>query len=178
MNIVLTGYMASGKTAVGTYLSKLCSREFVDTDALIEEKCGMNIPEIFKASGEDYFRFLESDVIKEVSKYDAKVIATGGGAVLRTENVARLRENGVVINLEPTEEVINKRLSGDDATRPLANGKSMDEILNRFKERKPYYDNCDVKIQVTAEKGIEELSEEILRILEEKYEGEFRSCRK
>ena len=178
MNIVLTGYMASGKTAVGTYLSTLCGLDFVDTDAQVEEKCGMSISKIFEISGEQYFRTIENEVIKEVSKYDGVLISTGGGAVLNTENVAVLRENGVIVNLEPEEDVIKERLLGGDSTRPLVKDSSMAEIIERFKRRKPYYDNCDVKIIVTKDKGIKAVAEEILRVLEEKYEGEFRSSRK
>ena len=178
MNIVLTGYMASGKTAVGTCLSKLCGFEFVDTDALIEEKCGMSISKIFEISGEEYFRILENEVIKEASKRDGAVISTGGGAVLNTENIAVLRENGVIVNLEPDEDVIRIRLGSGDSSRPLVKNSSMDEIIERFKYRKPYYDNCDIKINVTNDKGIKETAEEILKILEEKYESEFWCSRK
>ncbi len=178
MNIVLTGYMASGKTAVGTYISKLCSFEFIDTDATVEKRCGLSIPQIFEISGEEYFRILESEVIKEASKRDGAVISTGGGAVLNTENIAVLKKNGVIINLEPSEEVIRMRLGGDNNSRPLVKNSSMDEIIERFKYRKPYYDNCDIKIDVTKDKGIKETSEEILKILEEKYESEFWGGRK
>lgn len=178
MNIVLTGYMASGKTAVGTCLSKLCGFKFADTDALIEEKCEVAISKIFEVSGEEYFRIVESEVIKEAARLENAVISTGGGAVLNTENVAVLRENGVIVNLEPEEEVIRLRLGGGDSTRPLVKDSSMEEIIERFKNRKPYYDNCDIKIKVTKDKGIEDVAEEILKVLEEKYEGEFRGSRK
>ncbi len=178
MNIVLTGYMASGKTVVGTYLSEICGLNFLDTDTLIEEKCGMQISRIFEVSGEEYFRKIESDVIEETAKQDAAVISTGGGAVLNTENIAVLRKNGIIVNLEPEEAVIRHRLGGGDDTRPLVKSSSIEEVLERFRMRKPYYDNCDIKVKVTQEKGIKETAEEILRILEEKYEGEFRSSRK
>lgn len=177
MNIVLTGYMASGKTVVGTCLSELLDRRLIDTDREIEKKCGLTIPQIFKASGEEYFRHAESEVIRELSGLDGCVIATGGGVVLNTENVANLRKNGVIVNLDPEETVIIKRLSGKDATRPLANGSSIDEILERFRSRSVYYDNCDIKIKITPEKGIADVANEIINILEDKYEGEFRSSR-
>lgn len=178
MNIVLTGYMGSGKTAVGKCVAELCGFHFVDTDMLIEEKVGMSIAEIFKSSGEEYFRKVEADVIKKVSEADSVVISTGGGAVLKTENIAELRKNGVIVNLEPEESVIAERLSGNDGTRPLIKGNSIEEIIERFRSRRPYYDNCDIKIKVTECKVIEETAKEILRILEEKYEGEVWSGRK
>ncbi len=174
MNIVLTGYMGSGKTAVGKYLAEICGLHFADTDAIIEEKCGMSVTKIFEASGEEYFRGIEASVIKNVAEADSMVISTGGGVVLRTENIAKLRENGVIVNLEPTEDIIRLRLSDDDGTRPLIKGSSMEEIIKRFKTRKPYYDNCDVKICVTEDKGIAETAREIIKALEDKYEGEFR----
>lgn len=177
MNIVLTGYMGSGKTAVGKCIAELCGLHFVDTDMLIEEKVGITIPEIFKASGEEYFRRIESDIIKKVSEADSVVISTGGGAVLKTENIAELRKNGVIVNLEPEESVIAERLSGNDGTRPLIKGNSIEEIIERFRSRKPYYDNCDIKIKVIKSKGIEETAREVLKILEEKYEGEVWSGR-
>ncbi len=177
MNIVFTGYMASGKSAVGRRLAALFNMPFYDTDSLIEEKCNMAIPQIFAKSGEDYFRKAEAEVIKEVSGLDNAVISTGGGAVLDKENIDALRERGVIINLEPTEEVIKARLSGEDGTRPLIKGNSIDEIIARFNERKPYYDNCDFKIKVTADKEIDDTVKEISKILEEDYEGTFRSSR-
>lgn len=178
MNIVLTGYMGSGKTAVGKRLAEISELHFTDSDSFIEDKCGMKISEIFAASGEEYFRKVESDVIKTLSEGDGMVISTGGGVVLNTENIANLRTNGVIVNLEPEESVIRERLGADDGTRPLIKDSSMTEILERFAARKPYYDNCDVKIKVTLDKGIEETAEEVLKILEEKYEGEFRGSRK
>ncbi|MBO5060880.1 MAG: shikimate kinase [Clostridia bacterium] len=178
MNIVLTGYMGSGKTAVGTYLAEKQGLTFLDSDSMIEQQCGMSISEIFAASGEEYFRSVEAEVIERISEYDGAVISTGGGVVLNTQNIAELRKNGVIVNLEPEEDVILTRLGADDGTRPLIKDSSMTEILERFNARKPYYDNCDIKIKVTKDKGIAEVAEEILRSLEEKYEGEFRSSGK
>lgn len=178
MNIVFTGYMASGKSVVGKQLSADFDLPFYDTDSLIEKKCNTTISKIFEENGEEYFRKIETEVIREVSTLDGAIISTGGGAVLRMENIDALRKNGVIINLEPTEEVIKERLSGDDGTRPLVKGSSLDEIIERFNKRKPYYDSCDFKIKVTRNKQIGDVVEEISKILEENYEGEFWSSRK
>ncbi len=178
MNIVFTGYMASGKSVVGKQLAANLDMPFCDTDCLIEKKCNMTISKIFELNGEEYFREIETEVIREVSLIDGVVISTGGGAVLKAENIDTLRENGVIINLEPTEEVIKARLSADDGTRPLVKDSSIDDIVTRFNQRKPYYDNCDFKIKVTQDKQIDDIVKEISKILEENYESEFWSSGK
>ncbi len=99
MNVVITGFMCSGKTSVGKKLAEKLNFDFLDTDDLIENKVGMRITEIFEKYGEPYFRELETQIIKEVSEKDKLVISTGGGVVLREENVNNLRKNGVIINL-------------------------------------------------------------------------------
>lgn len=177
MNIVLTGYMGSGKTTVGTRIAELLDMKFTDSDAEIEKQCEMPISKIFEVSGEEYFRSVEAEVIKKLARLDGFVIATGGGVVLNTENIAVLRENGVIINLETSEAVIRARFCGEDPTRPLVKDRPMAEIIERFNGRKPYYDNCNIKIKLTPEKGIEDVAKEILEILEEKYGSKIRSGR-
>ena len=100
MNIVLTGFMSSGKTVVGKRLSGLLNMGFIDTDAEIEKNAQMKISDIFERFGEDYFRNLETDTISRVAKLDLMVISTGGGAVMREENISALSRNGVLVNLE------------------------------------------------------------------------------
>lgn len=114
-NIVLTGMPGSGKTTLGRLLSERLGRELADTDAEIVKKAGMPITEIFAKYGEPYFRDLESEVIRDLSRIGGKVIATGGGAVLRSENVNMLKMNGLVAFLDrPLEDLVP---AGD---RPLA----------------------------------------------------------
>jgi len=96
MNIVLTGFMATGKSEVGKDLARLLEMEFIDTDDLIEEKVEMKISEIFAKKGEKFFRDLESEIAKEVGGWDNYVIATGGGIVLRQENINSLKKNGKI----------------------------------------------------------------------------------
>ncbi len=154
-NIVLIGMPASGKSTVGALLSKEYGRELIDTDALIVEKAGKSIPEIFAERGEAGFRELESEVIREVSKKTSVIIATGGGAVLKKENVAALRENGRLYFIDrPLENLIPT----DD--RPLA--KDKEAIKKRYNERYDIYNSsADVRIaaecdQYTVAKRIEE----------------------
>ena len=167
MNIVLTGYMGSGKTMVGKEIAKLTGRKFVDTDQLIEQNQEMSIAKIFEACGEDYFRKIEADEIEKISRLDAMVISTGGGAVLNTKSIALLKENGIIVNLDPELDVIKERLSSNDDTRPLLKDKNIDEIIEKFETRKPYYNNCDFKVKITLDKTFEDTAKEILELLEE-----------
>lgn len=123
-NIVLIGMPTSGKTTVGKILADNLHREFKDTDSEIEKKTGMSVAEIFEKKGEKEFRRIETEVIKEISKGQGMVIATGGGAVLADENVGSLKMNGIVYFLDrPIENlmVTNSRpLSGTpEALRKL-----------------------------------------------------------
>ena len=164
MNIVLTGYMASGKSTVGKALSERLGMPFVDTDLMVEEETGMKITEIFAKYGEAHFRSLEKNAVKKASEMDGVIIATGGGVVLDSENVSNLRQNGSVINLFPEEGVILTRLK-NDLTRPLATAKSECEVLERFEARKKYYDNCDFQVKITMETQVSDTISKILEFL-------------
>lgn len=167
MNIVLTGFMATGKTKIGKSLAELSGFSLVDTDALVEAAAGMTINEIFSEYGEERFRELETEASKKAAELDRAVISTGGGTVLKKENIDALRKNGVIVNLAPGFEVIRARAAAAASTRPLMNGQSMDDIEKRFNERKPFYDNCDIKIKVTNEKTPSEHAKEILKAVNE-----------
>ena len=112
MNIVITGFMASGKTTVSKEIAAMSNYEFIDTDELLEKNEGITINEIFAKYGEEYFREREHETIKKVSGMDNMVISTGGGVVLSKANMAELRKNGVIFNLAPDFEVIRERLEG------------------------------------------------------------------
>jgi len=117
-NIILTGFMGTGKSAVGKKLAARLGRKFIDTDALIEQEAGMPIARLFSEKGEPYFRELEQQVIARVCLENSAVIATGGGAIIREVNAQRLKASGVVICLTAAPEVILARVQGD-TTRPL-----------------------------------------------------------
>jgi shikimate dehydrogenase len=152
---VLIGMPGSGKSTVSTALQRLTGRPAVDTDALIEEKAGKTIPEIFREDGEKHFRDLESEVIAEVSVRGGQIIATGGGAVLREENVRALKRNGRLVLLErPAEELI------PTADRPLADTQEKMDRLRR--EREPVYRaaaDCTVRLRGTPEEAAREMIE-------------------
>ena len=126
-NIVLTGMPGSGKSTVGR-LIKLDGYTFVDTDAEIEARCGCSIKELIAANGEKYFRDLETEVICEVSSESRRIISTGGGAILREENVRALKRNGKLF-------FINAELSRLRATddRPLSD--TEDKLVRLYNER-------------------------------------------
>lgn len=120
MNIVLLGFMGTGKSTVGKYLAEKLGRIFVELDKEIEISAGMSIPAIFNNYGEKYFRDLETAEIRKWCRQDGLVIATGGGAVVRSQNRAYLEENGLLICLTATPEVIWERIK-NDCSRPLLN---------------------------------------------------------
>ncbi|HXN07130.1 MAG TPA: shikimate kinase, partial [Nitrospiria bacterium] len=127
--IVLTGFMGTGKSTVGQLLSRHYCAPFYDTDRLIEEKEKMSISGIFKRKGEPYFRKVESEVIRDLVSRPAelKVISSGGGVLLSDENVRNLKKDGILICLTADSSTILKRLR-EETGRPLLN------VKNRLKE--------------------------------------------
>ena len=125
-NIILIGFMGTGKTAVGESLAKSLHTELADTDTLIVEKAGMSIEEIFRRHGEPFFRNLETEMLRVLTTVENKIISTGGGIVLKPENHALLKRIGKTILLRATPEVIIHRLSGD-TTRPLLKGTNVEK---------------------------------------------------
>ena len=117
-NIVLSGFMASGKTIVGTLLERMLGLPLVDTDSLIEEEAGRSVQQIFEVEGEARFRELERQVIARESERDGAVLAVGGGAVLDRGNVENLKKRGVVYLLSVSPEEAARR-AGKGADRPL-----------------------------------------------------------
>lgn len=147
-NIVLIGMPASGKSTVGKLLAEKLHREFIDTDILIEAKTGMSIPEIFKEYGEARFRELESEVVREISAKTGIVIATGGGMVLKKENITAISENGQIYFIDRLPENLIPTNN-----RPLLSTK--DDIIKRYNERYAIYTaSADVKINADCEPDI------------------------
>ncbi len=119
-NLILIGFMGSGKSTVGRELAKTLEMNFVDTDHYIENKENMKIKEIFALKGEKYFREIEAKYVKEISKMNNTVISTGGGVVASDTNIMLLKKSGFVIYLDCTVECIYQRVSRRN-TRPLLN---------------------------------------------------------
>ncbi|MBN1383664.1 MAG: shikimate kinase [Elusimicrobia bacterium] len=166
MNIILTGFMATGKSEVGREIARLLKMDFTDTDFLIEKKTGMKISDIFAQKGEKYFRNIESEIAIEVGNYDNYVISTGGGIVLKQENIDNLRRNGRIINLKTSVEKILERVSGN-TDRPLMNVKDKkSEIEKLLNIRKPHYEKCDFSFDTTNTTPTE-AAEGIIKLIEQ-----------
>jgi shikimate kinase len=162
MNIVLTGFMGTGKTAVGRHLAAELHAQFVDVDTSITKKAGRSIRDIFVDQGEAAFRKQESDVIRELAQLDKTVIATGGGALMDAGNRDHLARNGILVCLTAHASTLLERLK-DDVTRPLLAGENLEQKIERLmKERQAVYALCPVQVD-TDGKSIAQVSEEIIQ---------------
>jgi shikimate kinase len=135
-NLVLVGFMGTGKTEVGRLVASALNRRFVDMDRLIADRQGMPVAEIFRSRGEAAFRALEAEAAAELAALRGLVISTGGGVVLSADNVARLRENGFVVWLDASVDVLRQRLQ-NDTTRPLLAGEA--DMAALYESRRALY---------------------------------------
>jgi len=164
-NIILTGFMGTGKTSAGRGLARELNLKFIDTDDLIEKEAGICIKEIFTKFGEEYFRRLESKIIHEVSSDENMIIATGGGAVVNPENLLALKKNGVLICLTASLDVIISRVGSGDERPLISEGDMKDTISSLLNAREPFYKKADFIVD-TSTKSIKEVVKEILKIVE------------
>lgn len=161
-NIVLCGFMGSGKTVTGKLLAERLGIPFVDMDLYIEQKAGMAVSEIFAAHGEATFRRMETEAATELGASEGTVIACGGGTVLRPENVTALKQNGRLFYLQVAPQTVQRRLT-QDTTRPLLAGDKAERIFTLLAEREPIYRAAaDHSIDANGRK--EDAAEAILRI--------------
>ena len=160
-NIILVGFMGTGKSVVGKKLAAKLNKDFVESDDMIEAREKMPIRDIFEKKGEPYFRRVEKEVIKEASSRKNVVISAGGGAIVDEENFNNLKNSGTLICLKASPDTILKRTK-DLKTRPLLNvpdpKKKIEELL---KKREPYYNKADLVIE-TDNLSIERVVERIL----------------
>ena len=139
-NIILTGFMATGKSTLGRLLAKRLGYHFVDTDAEIEKRTGMRIDRIFASQGEAVFRNLEKQLVRELAAGQEQVIATGGGLVMNPDNVTALEKNGRIVCLTAAPEDILARANAQRQTRPLLNSPDPQQrIAELLAERTPIY---------------------------------------
>ena len=164
-NIILVGFMGTGKTSVGRRLSLRLRMTYVDTDEIIEQTTGRRITDIFAQHGESYFRELESEAVRKVSDLDEHVISTGGGVVLRTRNLEILKRNGVVFSLTATSEEIWARVKGE-THRPLLRAPNpVEKIREMLKAREAYYALADYIIQ-TDGVSIGQVTNEVIEVFQ------------
>lgn len=137
----IIGPRGSGKTTIGKQLAEQKSYQFIDTDKLIVERAGTSIAQIVEQHGWDYFRHLESEVLKSISQPNS-IVSTGGGIILSEENQRVMRDNGTVIYLSAKPEILAERLAAEPQAdqRPSLTGKSMiEEIAEVMSQREPLY---------------------------------------
>ena len=138
-NLILCGFMGSGKTTVGKRLARLLSKPFVDMDEYIALSSGRTIAALFEERGEAGFRALEQEACHALGATGGQIIATGGGALLFARNVRVLKKNGVILFLHVEPDTVKRRLSGDD-TRPLLNRPDRDSAMETlYAARVPLY---------------------------------------
>jgi shikimate kinase len=152
--------MGTGKTTAGRLTARKLGWQFYDIDEIIEKEIGLKISEIFKRQGEPYFRDLESNTVKLLSMLDEAVIACGGGAVVRKENMDELEKNGIIVCLSASPETILQRVQKSD-DRPLLKVEDrLQTIKELLKLRKPYYKRCSISINtddIDEEKVVEKI---------------------
>ncbi len=145
-NIVLIGFMGSGKSMVARSLAQRLKAELVAVDDLIEARAGKSVDAIFKNHGEAYFRNLESEVIQEASLRRGIIIDCGGGVILRKENLQHLKINGIVFYLQATPEVIYQRIKNEKHRPLLKVPDPLGFIRKLYQQRLPLYNQADYTI--------------------------------
>jgi shikimate kinase len=163
-NIILTGFMGTGKTAVGRELSRMLDLKIVDIDTEIERSQKMTINDIFKNHEEKHFRDIETKMIQKISGQKNIIISTGGGAVLREENMELLRENGSVFCLSASAETIYERTSRSDERPLLKVEDPMAKIRELLEYRMPFYEQAGTVVETDGKTPLQ-IAEEIAEII-------------
>ncbi len=151
-NIYLTGFMGAGKTSAGRLLAATLGAKFYDTDELIRKSLGMSVEEIFRSRGEVFFRDRETELLRVLGKktLGTCVIATGGGVVLREENIKAMRQNGLIVLLEVTADEAYRRLKGSGSRPLLKGGNPKVSIEDLLQKRRPFYQEADLTVETTG----------------------------
>ncbi len=176
-NIVLTGFMGAGKTAVGRYLAGHLDRRFVDMDDLLIERFGKSIPEVFAEEGETAFRTMEAQLCQELAGQQGLVVSTGGGALVNDKSRSTMVSTGTVICLYASEDAIVRRLAAD-GNRPLLQGsveERREKIRLLLRQRRAAYGAIPYQID-TTELSIEQVADRVLAAIRADLEAPGMIC--
>jgi shikimate kinase len=160
-NIVLTGFMGTGKTEVGRELAHLRGLMLIDIDTEIEKAEMMTINDIFRQLGEERFREIETEMIEKITQEENVIISTGGGAVLRQRNIDALKKKGIVICLTASPATILMRTSSTDERPLLQVDNPLAKINELLQFRKPFYERADLIIDTDGKTPMQ-VAEEII----------------
>ena len=160
-NIVLVGFMGSGKTTVGKLIAEATGMTLLDMDSIIEERAGKTINEIFADEGEAHFRSLERDLVQELSATEGNIISTGGGIVLNNRNIADFEKTGLVVCLLADAETVLDRVK-HDSSRPLLAGDKESKIIELLESRKSLYESITHRIDTSGRPSPEPTAQEII----------------
>ena len=167
-NIVLIGFMGSGKSTISRALSKVFAMDVIEMDQVIAERENMSISEIFEVHGEEYFRNLETKLLRELQARKGVVISCGGGVPMREENVVEMKKNGKVVLLTAKPETILERVKGSHERPLLENNKNVAFISDLMEKRRMKYEAAADIIIGTDGKTEFEICEEIIGCAKEK----------
>lgn len=169
-NIYFVGFMGTGKTTISKLVSQRLNMNWADLDEMIEEREKRTIVDIFRDSGEGYFREVEKDLLKEIAQNGNYVVSTGGGIVIIDENIEIMKRSGFIVTLVASPEVIYERLK-DDQSRPLLQVPDpLTEIKRLIFERAPFYIKGDIIIDTSFDEP-QVIVEQILDELEKRLHG-------
>ena len=166
MNIVLIGYRGTGKSTVATILGQRLGRTVISTDAAIVQEAGQTIPQIVEQFGWDHFRDLETQMCRKLQNQDNLVIDTGGGLIVKEENVNLLKAKGTIFWLTAEVPTIVKRISGDTQRPSLSGTKSfVEEVEEILKERAPKYQAAADHVIPTDQTTPHQIADSILSLI-------------
>ena len=167
-NIILIGFMGTGKTAVGKRLASILNMDFYDTDQEIEKVTGMSINKLFQKHGEIRLKSEEALIVKKLRKLKNSIVATGGGMVLDRNNIETLKQTGTLICLTADPEVIYERVKRRNTRPLLRKGDDLhSNIINLMQEREEFYRSADKTID-TSNLDFDEIINEILKFIKNK----------
>ena len=162
-NIILCGFMGSGKTSVGTALAKALNKDFIDLDKYIEQAEGITVSEIFARFGENYFRDLETKAVTLLGSQSGRVISLGGGTLLKSENIKPLKQNGIIFYLDVNADTVLNRLKYD-TTRPLLKNNKQQVVYDLINARAPIY-KAAADYTVDSNGSVDDAVNQILKII-------------